>query len=175
MPRRDDDPDHRASHEPGDGDLAHDHGEELRPQDCGGRAERGQAESRGADRLSRNGSRAMMLSASDIHVSYGMIAAVKGVSIEIGDGEIVALIGPNGAGKSTLLKAIAGLLPIQRGAFAFSARNIATGPGGGVRRPGLGLGRKAPPTLKQMRVRETLVLGPYARHDHALIGKDMDQ
>ena len=66
----------------------------------------------------------MILAAGDIHVSYGKIAAVKGVSIEIGHGEIVALIGPNGAGKSTLLKAIAGLLPVARGRIVFGGDDI---------------------------------------------------
>ena len=117
----------------------------------------------------------MMLSATDIHVSYGKIAAVRGVSIEIGRGEIVALIGPNGAGKSTLLKAIAGLLPVQRGAVAFEARDIANRPAAEVMRLGLGLVLEGRSTLKQMTVRENLVLGAYARHDHALIAKDMDQ
>jgi len=117
----------------------------------------------------------MMLSATDIHVSYGKIAAVRGVSIEIGRGEIVALIGPNGAGKSTLLKAIAGLLPVQRGAVAFEARGIANRPAAEVMRLGLGLVLEGSSTLKQMTVRENLVLGAYARHDHALIAKDMDQ
>ncbi len=117
----------------------------------------------------------MMLSATDIHVSYGKIAAVRGVSIEIGRGEIVALIRPNGAGKSTLLKAIAGLLPVQRGAVAFEARDIANRPAAEVMRLGLGLVLEGRSTLKQMTVRENLVLGAYARHDHALIAKDMDQ
>ena len=117
----------------------------------------------------------MMLSATDIHVSYGKIAAVRGVSIEIGRGEIVALIGPNGAGKSTLLKAIAGLLPVQRGTVAFEARDIANRPAAEVMRLGLGLVLEGRSTLKQMTVRENLVLGAYARHDHALIAKDMDQ
>ncbi len=117
----------------------------------------------------------MMLSATDIHVSYGKIAAVRGVSIEIGRGEIVALIGPNGAGKSTLLKAIAGLLPVQRGAVAFEARDIANRPAAEVMRLGLGLVLEGRSTLKQMTVRENLVLGAYARHDHALIAKDRDQ
>ena len=53
----------------------------------------------------------MMLGVQGLHVSYGKIAAVKDVSIEVAEGEIVALIGPNGAGKTTLLKSIAGLLP----------------------------------------------------------------
>jgi len=117
----------------------------------------------------------MMLSATDIHVSYGKIAAVRGVSIEIGRGEIVALIGPNGAGKSTLLKAIAGLLPVQRGAVAFEAGAIANRPAAEVMRLGLALVLEGRSTLKQMTVRENLVLGAYARHDHALIAKDMDQ
>lgn len=66
----------------------------------------------------------MILTAHNVHVSYGKIAAVNGVSIEVDHGDIVALIGPNGAGKSTLLKAIAGLLPIGRGKIAFDGAEI---------------------------------------------------
>ena len=51
-----------------------------------------------------------MLSVSDIHVYYGAIHAVKGVSFEVNDGEVVALIGANGAGKSTILKTVSGLM-----------------------------------------------------------------
>jgi len=117
----------------------------------------------------------MMLAARDIHVSYGKIAAVKGVSIEIGHGEIVALIGPNGAGKSTLLKAIAGLLPVVRGSIVFDGGDITGRPAAEVMRQGLALVLEGRSTLKQMTVRENLVLGAYARHDHRAIAHDLDK
>jgi branched-chain amino acid transport system ATP-binding protein len=117
----------------------------------------------------------MMLAARDIHVSYGKIAAVKGVSIEIGHGEIVALIGPNGAGKSTLLKAIAGLLPVTRGSVIFDGGDISGRPATEVMRKGLALVLEGRSTLKQMTVRENLVLGAYARHDHRAISDDLEQ
>jgi branched-chain amino acid transport system ATP-binding protein len=116
----------------------------------------------------------MMLAASDIHVSYGKINAVKGVSVEIGHGEIVALIGPNGAGKSTLLKAIAGLLPVRRGSIAFDGAELAGRPAAEVMRRGLALVLEGRSTLKHMTVRENLVLGAYARGDHAAIAEDLD-
>jgi branched-chain amino acid transport system ATP-binding protein len=117
----------------------------------------------------------MMLAARDIHVSYGKIAAVKGVSIEIGHGEIVALIGPNGAGKSTLLKAIAGLLPVARGSIVFDGDDITGRPAAEVMRQGLALVLEGRSTLKQMTVRENLVLGAYARHDHRAIADDLEK
>ncbi|WJR81883.1 ABC transporter ATP-binding protein [Bradyrhizobium sp. NP1] len=116
-----------------------------------------------------------MLAASDIHVSYGKINAVKGVSVEIGHGEIVALIGPNGAGKSTLLKAIAGLLPVRRGSIVFDGAELAGRPAAEVMRRGLALVLEGRSTLKHMTVRENLVLGAYARGDHAAIAEDLDQ
>jgi branched-chain amino acid transport system ATP-binding protein len=117
----------------------------------------------------------MMLAAGDIRVSYGKIAAVKGVSIEIGHGEIVALIGPNGAGKSTLLKAIAGLLRVQSGKIVFDGDDITNRPAAEVMRQGLALVLEGRSTLKHMTVRENLVLGAYARHDHAAIADDLEQ
>jgi branched-chain amino acid transport system ATP-binding protein len=117
----------------------------------------------------------MMLAASDIHVSYGKIAAVKGVSIEIGHGEIVALIGPNGAGKSTLLKAIAGLLPVGRGKIVFDGDDITGRAAAEVMRQGLALVLEGRSTLKHMTVRENLVLGAYARNDHRAIAGDLEQ
>ena len=114
----------------------------------------------------------MILAARDIHVSYGTIAAVKGVSIAIGHGEIVALIGPNGAGKSTLLKAIAGLLPAVRGSIVFDGADITGRPAAEVMRQGLALVLEGRSTLKQMTVRENLVLGAYARHDHRAIADE---
>jgi branched-chain amino acid transport system ATP-binding protein len=65
-----------------------------------------------------------LLEVSELHVNYGRITAVKGVSFGVSTGEIVAILGPNGAGKSTLMKALAGLVPVQRGEIQFSGESI---------------------------------------------------
>jgi branched-chain amino acid transport system ATP-binding protein len=117
----------------------------------------------------------MMLKIDGLHVSYGKIAAVKGVSIAVGDGEIVALIGPNGAGKSSLLKTIAGLLRCARGSILFDGQPIANRPAAEVTRQGLALVLEGRSTLRQMTVRENLVLGGYVRSDHAAIAADIDR
>ena len=67
-----------------------------------------------------------MLKIDDIHVYYGAIHAIKGVSFEVNEGEIVALIGANGAGKSTILKTISGLMHPRSGAITFMGENIVT-------------------------------------------------
>ena len=66
-----------------------------------------------------------MLKIDDIHVYYGAIHAIKGVSFEVGEGEIVALIGANGAGKSTILKTVSGLMHPRSGNITFCGENIA--------------------------------------------------
>ena len=66
-----------------------------------------------------------MLKIDDIHVYYGAIHAIKGVSFEVGEGEIVALIGANGAGKSTILKTVSGLMHPRSGNITFCGDNIA--------------------------------------------------
>jgi branched-chain amino acid transport system ATP-binding protein len=116
----------------------------------------------------------MILKVDNLHVSYGKIAAVKGISIDVAEGEIVALIGPNGAGKSTLLKTIAGLLPANRGTIAFDGKTIANRPAAEVMRRGLALVLEGRSTLKQMTVQENLILGGYPRNDHGAIAKDME-
>jgi len=103
----------------------------------------------------------MMLKVQGLHVSYGKIAAVKDVSIEVAEGEIVALIGPNGAGKTTLLKTTAGLLPCSGGSILFDGRPIANRPATEVMRQGLALVLEGRSTLKHMTVHENLVLGGY--------------
>ena len=117
----------------------------------------------------------MMLEVKGLDVSYGKIAAVKDVSIEVAEGEIVALIGPNGAGKTTLLKTIAGLLPCVRGSILFDSRPIANRPATEVMRLGLALVLEGRSTLKHMTVHENLVLGGYARRDHAAIAADIER
>jgi branched-chain amino acid transport system ATP-binding protein len=117
----------------------------------------------------------MMLKVQGLHVSYGKIAAVKDVSIEVAEGEIVALIGPNGAGKTTLLKTIAGLLPCSAGSILLDGRPIANRPATEVMRQGLALVLEGRSTLKHMTVHENLVLGGYVRRDHARIAADIER
>ena len=65
-----------------------------------------------------------MLKIENLHVSYGPIRALKGISLEVKEGEIVTLIGSNGAGKSTTLSAITGLVKAQSGSISFRDENI---------------------------------------------------
>ncbi|MBR6668125.1 MAG: ATP-binding cassette domain-containing protein, partial [Clostridia bacterium] len=69
-----------------------------------------------------------LLKVDDIHVYYGAIHAIKGVSFEVNEGEIVTLIGANGAGKSTTLNTVAGLLRPRSGVVTFDSKNLATIP-----------------------------------------------
>ena len=68
-----------------------------------------------------------ILQVNDLHVYYGSIHAVKGVSFEVNEGEVVTLIGANGAGKSTTLNAIAGVFPIDSGNIVIDGTDITTG------------------------------------------------
>jgi branched-chain amino acid transport system ATP-binding protein len=102
-----------------------------------------------------------MLTLSDIFVSYGMFAALKGVSLEVRQGEIVALIGANGAGKSTTLMSISGVTRLQSGNIAFDGRAIAELPPHKI----VGLGICQVPEgrhiFSRMTVRENLEMGAF--------------
>jgi branched-chain amino acid transport system ATP-binding protein len=116
-----------------------------------------------------------MLRVEDLHVAYGKIKAVRGVSLDVGEGEVVALIGPNGAGKSTLLRTVAGIQKPQSGAIRLRGRGIHGLPAAEVTRLGVSLVLEGRSTLKNMSVRENLLLGGYIRNDHAGIGKDIER
>jgi branched-chain amino acid transport system ATP-binding protein len=105
----------------------------------------------------------MLLEVNDIHVFYGKVAALRGVSLEIDEGEIVALIGANGAGKTTTLKTISGLRPLAGGQISFQGKDISKVPA--HRRAILGIGQ-APEgrgIFPGMTVEENLLMGAYAR------------
>ena len=69
-----------------------------------------------------------MLKIEDLYVSYGMINAIKGVSFEVNEGEVVSLIGANGAGKTTILHTITGLLKPKSGSVMFEGKELTTTP-----------------------------------------------
>src|SRR4051812_33368286 len=106
-----------------------------------------------------------MLKINDINVYYGIIHALKGVSLEINEGEIVTLIGANGAGKSTLLQSISGLLKPKNGEIVFQGKNIAGKVAQSIVKQGLSQVPEGRRVFQNMSVEENLELGAYLRND----------
>ena len=104
-----------------------------------------------------------MLKVEDLHVYYGSIHAIKGVSFEVNEGEIVTLIGANGAGKSTTLNTVAGLLKPRSGAITFEGHQVAGTPASKIVPQGMALCPEGRRVFQQMTVRENLEMGGYTR------------
>ena len=102
-----------------------------------------------------------MLKIEDMHVYYGAIHAVKGVSFEVGEGEIVALIGANGAGKSTILKTVSGLMHPRSGSIHFCDQDITHAEAFKLLRTGLAHVPEGRRIFQQMTVQENLEMGAY--------------
>ncbi len=115
-----------------------------------------------------------LLVLSDIHTFYGTIEALKGISLEVEEGEIVTLIGSNGAGKSTTLRSISGLTPPRQGSVKFEGTEIAETQPQDIVRLGISLSPEGRHVFPRMTVRENLDLGAYLRRDGS-IGDDMDR
>jgi branched-chain amino acid transport system ATP-binding protein len=115
-----------------------------------------------------------MLSVLDIHVNYGAIRALKGISLEVNEGEVVALIGANGAGKSTLLRTISGVLRPLSGDITFEGRSVRGMAEDRVVRLGLLQVQEGRGILTRMTVQENLEMGAYCRSDKAEIRQDLD-
>ena len=106
-----------------------------------------------------------MLKIEDMHVDYGAIHAVKGVSFEVGEGEIVALIGANGAGKSTILKTVSGLMHPRSGSIRFFDQDITHVEAYKLLRTGLAHVPEGRRIFQQMTVQENLEMGAYIKKD----------
>src|SRR5437899_10883183 len=102
-----------------------------------------------------------MLHVSDLHVGYGAIAALRGASLEVKEGEVVALIGGNGAGKSTLLRTIAGVLTPGRGHVTFEGRSLRGMAEHKIVRRGLCQVQQGRGILTRLTVQEHLDCGSY--------------
>ena len=102
-----------------------------------------------------------MLRVEDMHVYYGAIHAVKGVSFTVGEGEIVALIGANGAGKSTILKTVSGLMHPRSGSITFCGEDITHQDAYKLLRHGLAHVPEGRRIFQQMTVQENLEMGAY--------------
>ncbi|MFP7298511.1 ABC transporter ATP-binding protein [Neobacillus niacini] len=116
-----------------------------------------------------------MLKIEDINVYYGNIHALKGVSLDINQGEIVTLIGANGAGKSTLLKTISGLLKPKNGNILFEGQSISGKVAQSIVKQGLSHVPEGRRVFANMSVEENLELGAYLRKDKQGIKEDFEK
>jgi len=112
-----------------------------------------------------------LLEIRGLEVSYGGIRAVKGIDLDVAEGELVCLIGANGAGKSSTLRSLAGLLPATPGAVRFDGRDLAGVPAFRRARSGLVMVPEGRGVFPQLTVEENLAMGAYARND-AGVGPD---
>jgi len=116
-----------------------------------------------------------LLSVRDIETYYGSIQALKRISIEVREGEIVTLIGANGAGKSTTLRSINGLNHPRRGRISFQGRDITHEPAHSVVKLGIAQSPEGRKLFPRMTVVENLEMGAFQRSDRAGIREDMDR
>jgi branched-chain amino acid transport system ATP-binding protein len=116
-----------------------------------------------------------MLEVKDLHTFYGNIEALKGVSIEVEEGECVTLIGSNGAGKSTTLRSISGLTPPRQGSIRFEGREITETPPQEIVSMGVAHSPEGRHIFPRMTVFENLMLGAYLRRDEDNIGEDIER
>jgi len=106
-----------------------------------------------------------MLVLDDVQTYYGSIQALKGVSLEVNEGEVVTLIGANGAGKSTTLRSISGLTPPRSGSIKFEGKEIGATPAPDIVRLGISQSPEGRKVFQRMSVRENLDLGAFLRRD----------
>ena len=117
----------------------------------------------------------MLLEVKDIHVHYGPVAAVRGISLEVGEADFVTLIGSNGAGKSTTLRTISGLEHPTSGSIIFDGKPIEKLSADRIVRLGIAQVPEGRRVFKDLSVTENLRLGAFTRDDNAEIEKDLQQ
>ena len=115
-----------------------------------------------------------MLNVSDLHVAYGPVLAVRGISLAVPKGQIVALLGANGAGKSSTLRTISGLLRPTHGTIEFEGRRIDRVPAERIVQMGISQVPEGRQIFTDLTVMENLKLGAYTRHDGDGIRRDLD-
>ena len=115
-----------------------------------------------------------ILELSNVHTFYGTIEALKGISIDVHDGEIVTLIGANGAGKSTTLRSINGLNPPRTGTIRFMGEDITSKAAHDIVRMGVSQSPEGRKLFPRMTVVENLEMGAFQRNDKTEIKEDME-
>jgi branched-chain amino acid transport system ATP-binding protein len=123
----------------------------------------------------RPGGNGLILDVDDIHTYYGSIHALKGISIQVREGEIVTLIGANGAGKSTTLRSINGLNRPRQGTITFQGRNITSVPPHQIVAMGIAQSPEGRKLFSRMSVLENLEMGAFQRTDKAAMRDDLER
>ena len=116
-----------------------------------------------------------LLEVKGLEVHYGGIRAVKGVDLEVREGELVCLIGANGAGKTSTLKALCGMLPVAAGSVRYAGEAVTGMPSFRLVRKGLVLVPEGRGIFGQLTVAENLSMGAFARDDAAAVKRDFDK
>jgi branched-chain amino acid transport system ATP-binding protein len=116
-----------------------------------------------------------ILRVEDVHTYYGTIHALKGISVEVHEGEIVTLIGANGAGKSTTLRSINGLNHPREGTITFRGQDITDVPAHEIVKLGISQSPEGRRVFPRMSVIENLEMGAYQRDNRAEIREDLDR
>lgn len=114
-----------------------------------------------------------MLEINDLEVCYGVIRAIKGVSFEVNQGEVIALIGANGAGKTTILHTITGLIPAEKGSILFDGKELTKTPAHKIVSMGMAHVPEGRRVFAQLSVLENLKLGAYTRKNKTEIEESL--
>lgn len=114
-----------------------------------------------------------LLEIKDLEVNYGVIKAIKGVSFDVNEGEIIALIGANGAGKTTILHTITGLIQAKKGSIVFDGKELTKTPPHEIVSMGMAHVPEGRRIFQQLSVLENLKLGAYTRKDKSEIASTL--
>ncbi len=115
-----------------------------------------------------------MLEIKDLNVYYGAVHAIKGISLQVKDGELVSLIGANGAGKTTTLHTITGLIPAASGEILLDGKNLQKTPASNIIRMGLSHVPEGRHVFARMTVEENLYMGAYIENDRKKIADNLE-
>lgn len=115
-----------------------------------------------------------LLEVNNLQVNYGVIRAIKGISFEVNEGEIVSLIGANGAGKTTTMQSIMGLIPIKDGTVTYDGKVINKIPGHKLISMGMSQVPEGRRVFQELTVYENLIMGAYTQKDQKKIKEDIE-
>ncbi len=116
-----------------------------------------------------------LLQVTDLHVSYGAIKAVQGISFYLNEGEVVTLLGANGAGKSTTMNTIIGIVKASQGKIEFDGQDITGMPSHQIIKRGIALSPEGRQVFPRMSVTENLKMGAYTAKDSKVVVKGIQQ